>query len=67
MAEAAAAMTDSSSTTTSSPWAEAEAAAAFVSDVRTASNCLDSHSCRREVCDGLSHCAKQHGTHNPFG
>ena len=29
--------------------------------------CFISHSCLRAVWDGLSHCPKQHGTHNPFG
>ena len=35
--------------------------------ILTDSNFLASHSWRRAVCDGLSHCAKQHGTHNPLG
>ena len=47
--------------------AAAGVAAAAAVCVFIDSNCFDSHSCRLAVCDGLSHCAKQQGTHNPFG
>ena len=69
-AGAGAAMGDSPSDTgaaVSAAAVSAAAAADYVVSVRKASCCFVSHSCRLDVWDGLSHWAKQHGTHNPFG